>query len=294
MTFRYWIIVIFIGSCWGTIYLFNELLLEEMGPMTVSLGRLVTGAMTLWLIVLVTGRKVQIPASVVLGLMVLGFFNYALPFTIYPAAQTMITSTAAGIINALTPIMVVVVASLWPGGERTPLHKWVGVFVGVAGIVVLMQSGRTGGESQIGGLALAVLSPVCYGVALNYARKFRKHDPVVLTAVALSAAAVAYLPAVLTIEGVPTVTSRQTVLAMAAAGPFLTGVLFAVIHWLIQKVGPVAPSTVTFIAPVVSTLLGVFVLKDAFTLWHAGGIVLIFTALVVIDGGILSRLRRLR
>lgn len=290
MSLRYWIIIVFIGFCWGTIYMFNEILLTDLGPMSVSVGRLLTGAAALWGIVLMSGRKVQVSWRVVIGLMILGFFNYAFPFTIYPAAQTMITSTAAGIINALTPVMVVVVASLWPGGEKTPLHKWIGVALGVGGIVVLMQSGRSGGESAIGGLALAVLSPVCYGIALNYARKFKGVDPFVLTAIALSAAGIVYLPMVLAIEGIPQVTSSRTVYAMLAAGPVLTGVLFAVIHWLIQKVGPVAPSTVTFVAPVVSTLLGVFVLQDAFTLWHAGGIALIFLALITIDGALFHRL----
>ena len=161
--------------------------------------------------------------------------------------------------------------------------------MGVSGIVVLMQSGRSGGESAIGGLALAVLSPVCYGIALNYARKFKGIDPFVLTAIALSVAGLVYLPFVIAVEGVPQIASSRTIVAMTIAGPFLTGLLFAMIHWLIQRVGPVAPSTVTFVAPVASTLLGVYVLQDAFTVWHAGGIALIFAALATIDGAIFKK-----
>ena len=290
MGFRIWLIICTIGTGWGLIFFFNEVMIRELGPMTLSLGRISTGALALWLVIFATGRSVRIGWSVAFGLIVLGLFNYAFPFTIYPAAQSVITSTATGIINALTPIMVVVVASLWRGAEATPAHKWVGVILGLAGIVLLSQSSGEDGGSALWGLALAMLAPVCYGIALNYARSFKALDPLVVTAVALTGASVVYAPVALSLEGMPAITSSATIWSMVVAGPILTGALFAVFYWLIQQVGPVVPSTVTFIAPVSATLMGVFALNEPFTLWHAGGIALIFCALLVIDGALLRRL----
>ncbi len=294
MGFRIWLVIGIIGFGWGLIYFFNEVMIRELGPMTVSLGRISTGALALWVVILITRRTVRIGWPVAFGLVFLGLFNYAFPFTIYPAAQSVITSTATGIINALTPIMVVVVASLWRGAEATPLHKWVGVILGLAGIVLLSQSSGEEGDSALWGLVLAMFAPLCYGIALNYARYFKSLDPIVVTAVALTGASIVYAPVALTIEGMPVVTPSTTLWSMFMAGPILTGALFAVFYWLIQQVGPVVPSTVTFIAPVSATLMGVFALNEPFTLWHVGGIVLIFCALLVIDGALLRRFGLMR
>ena len=90
-----------------------------------------------WLWLGLRGQARLVPVTVIGHLVVFGLLQYGLPLTIFPLSQQYITSSAAGIINAMTPIMVVLVSHFWPGGERATLLKSFGVASGFFGIVLL-------------------------------------------------------------------------------------------------------------------------------------------------------------
>ena len=285
MTFRDWTILVALGIGWGASFFFNEILLREIGPLSVSMARIVLGACACWAYVLVTGRAVPPLRPVAGGLLVLGAVQYAAPFAIYPIAQAHITSGVAAIVNAMMPIMVVLVSHVWPGGERATGRKSLGVLCGFAGIVILtLPALRGGGDNALWAVLFTMLAPLCYGIALNYIRRFEGIDPATLAALALSAASVVIAPVALSQEGVPMPTRLESWAALAVIGPVLTGVSFIVMYNILPRVGATNASTVTFIAPVSAVLLGALVLGEAVRPEHLGGMAAIFAGLLMIDG----------
>ncbi|MFV0358186.1 DMT family transporter [Tropicimonas sp.] len=293
MALRDWIMVAALGIAWGAAFVFNAILLREVGPLSVSFLRIALGALTCWVWVLATGRHVPWGPVLLWQVLFLGAANYAIPFAVYPIAQQYVTSAVAGIVNATMPIAVVIVSHFWPGGERATPAKSLGIVFGFAGIVVLMLPALRGGrQNEVWAILFMLIAPFCYAVAMNYLRRFRGIDPAVVVAMALTGGAVAIAPVMLAVEGVPVIRSAGGAAALAALGVVLTGIAFILMYALVVRVGATNASVVTFIAPVSAVLLGNALLGDAILPAHLLGMAVIFCGLLVLDGRLLRSLGR--
>lgn len=292
MALRYWLIIVALAFGWGSSFFFNEILLRELGPLWVAAGRVSMGAVGCWVWLAARRRIGWVGWPMVGHLFVFGLLQYAVPLTVYPFGQQVITSSAAGIINAMTPIMVVVVSHLWPGGERATVLKSIGVVLGFAGIVLLALPSLGGvAESSPWGLLFTMIAPLCYGLAMNYLRQMDAMDRSALTAWSLALGAVVLVPVALAAEGVPHIQRAETWAALLVIGFVLTAAAFLVLFWLIPRIGGTTASTITFIAPVSSLFLGVLVLKETVLPVQFLGFAVILGGLLFIDGR-LFRARR--
>ncbi|MFD0978878.1 DMT family transporter [Tropicimonas aquimaris] len=293
MSIRDWLIVVVLGIGWGAAFIFNAVLLREVGPLSVSFLRIALGAATCWAWVLASGKRVPWGAVLAGQALVLGVVNYAIPFAVYPFAQQYITSGVAGIVNAMMPIMVVIVSHFWPGGERATAAKSLGILFGFAGIVVLtLPALRGGAENEVWAILFTLLAPVCYAIAMNYLRRLKGIDPAVIAAMALTSGALAIAPVMLAVEGVPRIATASGWLSVLGLGVVLTGLAFIVLYAIVPRIGATNASTVTFIAPVSAVLLGHLVLGDTIAPSHLLGMAMIFLGLLAIDGRVLRRFRR--
>ncbi|MEL7025999.1 MAG: DMT family transporter [Pseudomonadota bacterium] len=287
MTFRDWAWIVILGTAWGGAFFFNEVLLRDLGPLWVGTARVGMGAVAMWIYVIATGRSGVVSGLMLGQLGVHGLLMYGLPFTIYPIGQQVITSGAAGIINAMTPIMIVIVSHFWPGGERATRLKSAGIAVGFLGIVLLTIPALQGqGESALWGLLFVLTAPFCYGLALNYVRRLKGLDPVVMLTWSLTFATLGIGAVALPMEGVPPMLDLSGWAALFVIGVILTALAFVIFYWLLPRVGATSLSTVTFIAPVSAVFLGVAFLDETVDIWKVAGMVTIFVGLLLIDGRI--------
>ena len=291
MSMRDWFWVVFLGFGWGASFFFNEILLREVGPVTVSALRVGTGALACWVFLFATGRRPGLPMATLGQIAVLGVSMFALPFLIYPIGQTYITSGAAGIINAMTPIMVVIMSHFWPGGEKATVLKSLGVVCGFCGIVILAAP-ALGEGSRLFGILFTVLAPVCYAFALNWVRRLAGIDQRVMLTWGLTFATLFAAPIAIVAEGLPAALSRDAVLATLAIGPVLTAAAFIMFYWLLPRVGATNISTLTFIAPVSALLLAAFALGEEMKTSYFIGMAAIFAGLLLIDGRIVRAVRK--
>ncbi len=290
MPLRYWGLIVVLGLGWGSSMFFNEILLRELGSLQIALGRVGFGALGCWLWLAATGRRVQVTAAFLRDALVFGILQYAVPLAVFPAAQQYITSGEAGIVNAMTPIMVVLLSHVWPGGERATVAKSLGVLCGFAGIVALAMPARhTGAEGEFGALLFCMVAPFCYGLAINWFRRFRGRDATVITAWSLLAGTIVLAPVALAVEGIPRIERAETWAALFFIGFVLTAAAFILVFWLLSRVGATTTSTITFITPVSAVLLGVLFLNERLLPAHLIGMTAIFAGLLLVDGRLLRR-----
>lgn len=291
MPARYWIFLTALGAAFGASFALNEILLTIYGPLSVSMLRVTVGAFGCWIWVILSGRRAMSVSGSLAGLFVFGIFQYAAPFALLPLAQQHITSSVAGIANAMTPVAVVIVSQLWAGGERATANKIVGIAFGFAGILALTINGAESGGSDPRFIILAVAAPISYGVALNFVRRFRAIDPIVVTTWAMTGGALAIAPVALTLEGIPAVPDATGAAALAVLGLVLTSAAFLAMYSILPRVGATNLSLVTFVAPVSAMLIGTLVFGEHISASHIGGTSLILMGLIAIDGRIFRAVR---
>ncbi|MEM1360246.1 MAG: DMT family transporter [Pseudomonadota bacterium] len=291
---RDWIILSVLGLGWGSSFLCNAILVREIGPLWVSCGRVLFGALALWIVIFAIGPRPKIPWEKIMPLTVFGMLHFGLPLALYPLAQEGLASGVTGIINAMTPILVVIVSHFWPGGEHATKLKTLGVIVGFVGILILALPEISSGEaSAVWAIGIALMAPLSYACALNYVRWLSGIDRLLMTTVSMTASAVLLIPLSFLVDGVPVLTSAEGWAAMLFSGVVLTGGFFAILMRLVARVGATTASTVTFIAPVSAVGLGALVLHEAILPAHMIGMGLIFLGLLIIDGRLARWLRRL-
>src|SRR3954451_22337732 len=135
-----WITVQFVlaGIIWGSSFLFMKVSLTGISPAQVAWTRILLGAFTLGLMVLL--RREQLTRSIrVWGhLTVLGTTFCVVPFLLFSWAQQHVSSGVASIFNATTPIMTAIMAWLVFRVERLKAMQILGIVVGIVGVVVII------------------------------------------------------------------------------------------------------------------------------------------------------------
>ena len=293
MALRDWLLIILVGAIWGCSFLFNAVLIRELGPIWVSALRVSIGALGCWAYFIAMRRTLPREPLVYGQFLILGILNFAIPFALFPLAEAHLASGLVGVLNAMTPLMTVVVSHFWRGGERSTLNKSLGVLVGFAGAAILASSSLGGGSStQLWAIGACLLAIFCYAFTLNYARRLKGTDPTTIAACALTAAALVSTPVALAFEGLPSITHLETWGALLGIGLMSTSFAFLLMYRMLPRVGATNFSINTFITPVSAILLGVLVLHERFETTHVIGMVVIFCGLLLLDGRVLKRWRR--
>jgi drug/metabolite transporter (DMT)-like permease len=275
MANRDWFWIVFLGAIWGFSFIFNAILIRELGPMWVSGLRVAIGALGCWVAVFALRKSVPRDPVLWIKLGLLGVLAYAIPFALFPLAQANLASGVAAIINALTPIMTVIVSHFWHDGERATRHKSIGVLAGFTGAVILASPAlANGGNSQLWAIGACLLATICYALSLNITRSFKSVEPTVFAAIALTGAAVVAL----------VITRAETWGAALAIGLVATTFTFQVMYRILPRVGATNFSATTFIAPVSAIVFGFLLLGEIIQPTHLLGMIAIFIGLLMIDG----------
>jgi drug/metabolite transporter (DMT)-like permease len=286
MSLRDWVWIILLGAIWGCSFIFNAVLIREIGPLWVTSLRVGIGALGCWMVMLALRKPIPREPVLWLQLGALGIIAYAIPFALFPLAQAHLASGVAAIINALTPMVTAVISHFWIGGERASRTKMAGVGIGFVGAAILVSPAlSTGGNSHLWAVMACLGATLCYAISLNITRSFKHIEPTALAAIALTGAAVVSVPVALVAEGVPVMTRPETWGAALASTAFT----FQIMYRILPRVGATNFATTTFIAPISALILGVTILRETILPIQILGMVVIFFGLLFIDG----RIRRI-
>ena len=278
-----------LGCTWGGSFLFIKVLLDEVSPMEVVAGRLFLGSLAVGAFMLWRRMKLVWTPWLLARMLVMATLANVLPFALITWGQEYIDSGLASVLNATVPIFTAVAAAAFLAEERFTAGRLAGLVLGLLGIVVL-----TGDEilnitdSNVLGQLAVVAAAACYGVSATYSRTLlREYDPVNLSALQLMMATVLSAPLVLLFTGSPEYGSMSlkawaSLLALGLAG---TGIAYIAYLWLIEHIGTVRASLVTYIVPVVALFLGWAVLDESIGLSTlAGGALIIVGVASVMRG----------
>ncbi len=284
-----WMLLIALSIVWGGSFLFIGIAVKELPPFTIVLLRVALAAATLHLVLRATGIRIPWDGQSCRAFFGMGLLNNAIPFSLIVWGQTHIASGLASILNATTPIFMVIVAHVLTTDERMTKGRIAGVLLGLLGVVVLI------GPQALGGLGQDVIAQIAVlGAALSYAfagifgRRFKRMGvPPLATATGqVSASTLILLPVALLVDRpwtlvMPGIGTTGAVIALALVSTALAYVMF---FRILASAGAVNLSLVTFLIPVSAILLGSVILREALHVTDLLGMALIGCGLVAIDG----------
>ena len=274
-----------LGLVWGASFLFIELALESFTAIGIAFLRGFLGAVSLLIVIVVTNQKLPRVGKHWLHIAVVALLLNTVPGFLFAVGQQYVSSAIAGILNATTPMMTLLIISLAFREQKPTLNQNLGIVLGFAGVALV---GLGGGEISFTspwGVALLLLATLCYGIAMPYAKRFVSplpYSPYVLAAAQVSASALlAALPALLVgVTHAPV--SASALWGILALGILGTGFAYVWNYRNIELAGSVIASSVTYVTPVIAVVLGFLVLGERLTLLQAaGGVLVLVSALVV-------------
>jgi len=288
MSARNWGLLFLLSSLWGSSFFFYKVLVAVLPPVTVVLGRVGIAAIALNLLLLARGER--LPHGRWKDFLISGVLNNVLSFVLICWGETRITSGMASILNAVTPIFVVVVAHRITHDEKLSWPKVAGVTLGVAGTVILVGPQALSGASAALGEWAVILASFFYAMGGLYSRHFRGLSPLVAATGQLTAATVVLLPLSFLIDQPWTLPMPDWDIwaALLAIALVNTAMAYLVYFRLLAGVGVTQVSLVTFLIPPIALLLGAAVLDEPVTLQAVAGMLVIGLGLAAIDGRLLK------
>ncbi|MFJ3395167.1 DMT family transporter [Leifsonia aquatica] len=277
------------GLIWGASFLFMKIALDGVSFGQVAWARLVFGAITLGVIVLVMRSRLPREPIVWLHFTVVAITYCVVPFLLFAWAEQYVSSSLASIYNAVTPITTAILVTVAFRVEKLNRDQVLGVLIGVVGVVVVV--GPWSVAALTGSLwgQLACLGAVtCYGFSFGYIRRFISHRAIPATTTAfLNIGIAAVIMLVLTpfVALGPITFSWPVLLSLLALGMLGTGVVYIWNMNVLRAWGPTATSGVTYVTPVVGVALGILVLGEHLSWNEPVG------ALIVIAGILLTQQR---
>jgi len=274
-----------LGLVWGLSFLFVELALISFTPIGIAFLRGLLGAVSLLVLVAVTRQKLPRVWRHWLHISIVAVLLNAAPGFLFALGQETVSSSIAGVINATTPLMTVLIIISFFRDQTPTFDQFLGIVVGFFGILLVMEIFSSSNQASIAGVITLLMATLCYGLAMPYAKRFVSplpYSPYVLAASQVSAsAALTALPAIL--WGITHDAITGTSLAgIALLGVLGTGVAYVWNYRTIELAGSVVASSVTYITPVVAVIAGVLVLGDQLSPSQvAGGILIVLSALLV-------------
>jgi drug/metabolite transporter (DMT)-like permease len=285
------------SAIWGSSFLFIKVLDRHWPAIWVAFGRVLLGAVTLAVLVVVRGERFPADRRLWLHSVVAAVLFNAAPFTLFAFGEQHVSSIMAGLWNATTPLWVLVVLLLAFPEERPTRSRLAGIGTGFLGVAILLGPWRGLGRGQwIGDLACGAAA-LCYGIGFPYTRRYlasRGDSGVVLSACQLSCAVVILAPFLLLAELPATHIGLDGWGSLLALGALGSAVAYALNYAVVRARGSAVASTVTYLIPVLATVLGVVVLDEPLR-WNQPVGALVLLAGIAISQGALrltSRARR--
>lgn len=281
-----WIRILVLSLVWGGSFFFVEVMLMELPALTSVLGRLVVGALGLWVVLKVLGYSFGQLIEQWRPFAFLGLVNTAVPFSLISLGQTQITGSLASIINASTPIMTALVAHWATTDERLSLHKALGIGLGFVGVLVLFGPAALTADATLLGMTAGFVATFCYALGSVFSKRLKHNPPMLNAAGQITYGVLWMLPLTLWWDAPWTLSmpSWGPILAMLGIGLLSTTFAFYLYFQVLRTAGASNVVLVTFLVPVSASLLGMTVLQEALEWNDIFAYVLIALGLVVIDG----------
>ncbi|MGA3216149.1 MAG: DMT family transporter [Acidimicrobiales bacterium] len=277
MSRRGWALFVALGVIWGVPYLLIRVAVREVAPSTLIFFRTAPVALILLPVALYRG---ELPALVRRWrpLVVYTTIEIMLPWLMLFKAEEKISSSLAGLLIAAVPLVGAVIARLAGDEDRFGRNQMGGLLLGLVGVALLVGIDVRGATAWP--IAALAVPAVGYAIGPRVLNRYLSDLPGLgVVAGSLGITALVYAP--FAFSNLPAHLSSEVTLSLVGLALVPTLIGFLVFFALINEIGPVRMTVVTYINPAVALVLGVVLLNEPFTLGLGLGFPLVIAGSVL-------------
>jgi len=213
------------GLAWGGSVPLSKVGLDWLAPGWLTAARFGLAAVVL----LVAVPRPALRAAFTGRVLASGAFGYGGCVLLQNAGIARTSVTHAALLIGAVPVLVAIIAALWQHAVARPV-AWVGFALSLAGVAAVT-GGHAAGATRAGDALVLASALLSAAVTVAQGRLLANRDPVAVTAVQFTGAALVALPFAVTTEGMPAVPSGGgavlAVIALTAIGTLLPFTMFA-------------------------------------------------------------------
>lgn len=259
-----WLLLLLLALIWGSSFILIKKGLLVFSPGEVGAYRIVSAAIVL--LPLSLSKINRLNKKQMINLIIAGLVGSFIPSFLFAEAQTQLSSSLTGVLNALTPLFVVLVGALFFGARITK-RNLLGLFIAFIGVLVLIgiKEGKGPGIwGSVNGYALYVLlATLCYGISLNIIKHwFVELKPVEIAAISLLmmlpiASVYLFVGTSFSFKLVHEKSAFEALGYLTILGVLGTAIALIIFNNLVKLATPVFASSVTYIIPIIAVFWGV-------------------------------------
>jgi drug/metabolite transporter (DMT)-like permease len=256
-----WLILLFLALIWGSSFILVKKGLLAFSPMQVASIRTTAGFLALLVLALPNLR--QVPREKWIYLWLSGMLGVFIPAFLFAYAQTSLSSSLAGIFNALTPLFTLLFGIMF-FQQKGSKYKFLGVFLGLLGSIGLSFLSSKQGVGQFNtSVLLIVLATMMYGMNVNLVKKqLSQLKPLQVSAMSLFALGPFALLGFWFTDVLGTLNTHLAAWEafgyLLMLGVFSTAIATVFFNYLLQISSAVFASSVTYLIPIVAIVWGVW------------------------------------
>lgn len=291
MKLKVWIALLAVYIVWGSTYLAIRFVVESIPPLFSAGLRFLISGLILYLWRRSQGdpapSKLHWRAASIIGLLLLLGGNGALVW-----AEQTIPSGIASLFIATTPLWMVLIDSLRPGGKSPGWLTWFGVIFGLAGIVLLITPWQNGlsetGNLNLYGVAALLFAAFSWTLGSLYSRQAPlPSSPLLYTGMEMLAGSLGlFVFSAITGELSHldlSVIQPRSIWGLAYLVVFGSLIGFVSYTWLLRNAPTPLVSTYAYVNPLIAILLGVLFADESLNIWMVISAAIIIGAVFIIN-----------
>ena len=256
---------------WASAFVAIRHLGHDFSPGALSLGRLVVGSLCLGVVALGRGiprpRKADWVSLVAIGVLWFGVYNVALN-----EGERRVDAGTAAMLIQVSPVLIALLAAVFLG-ERFTRHLGIGLALAFSGVAVIALSTSPGGDRDVLGVALCLLSAAVYSVSLILQKPLvGRLAAVHVTWLACTIGAIVCLPFAGQLVSEAADAPAASIWWLVYLGVFPTAIAFTTYAYALRHMTAGNLGVTTYLVPPITIVMGVVFLSEAPpTMAYAGG-----------------------
>ena len=170
-----WIILIALSLVWGSSFMLMKQGLKAFSSDEVA-GLRITIASAFMFPFLIKHYEIDLKTNLK-GLLLMGVFGNLIPAFLFTKAETQISSSLTGMLNALTPMFTIMIGMI-AFNHKITKSQIIGVLVGLVGAIALVALGDNQENDQTKNIMYSLLvaaATLCYAISVNGIKAYLGH-----------------------------------------------------------------------------------------------------------------------